>query len=77
MLNARGMAYYNVKDLTNAESDLSRAIELNPRRGVHYLHRSFIHFAAGDKTRALSDANQARTHGASVDARYLSELQLP
>jgi tetratricopeptide (TPR) repeat protein len=59
-LNARGYAYYLLRDYKNAMQDLDRAIELNPRYANAYRNRSAARKAMGDAKGAGEDLNRAQ-----------------
>jgi tetratricopeptide (TPR) repeat protein/predicted aspartyl protease len=58
-LDRRGAAAAARNDFKAALADLTRAIALEPKVGLHYYHRARIRDRAGQKTQALADMDQA------------------
>ena len=57
--NNRGAAYYNLGQPTKAISDLTKAIELNPKLAEAYSNRGLVYDNLGQYTQAISDYTKA------------------
>jgi Tfp pilus assembly protein PilF len=58
--NARGFAYFLVKDYPHAVADLTEAIRLNPLYQNAYQIRALTYRAMGDSKKAKEDEARAR-----------------
>jgi tetratricopeptide (TPR) repeat protein len=75
MLGLRGLAYQGLGRAREAEADLTRAIQLDPKAPGYYRDRSLLYSQLGDRTRALQDARIAQSLGAPIDSAYLRSLE--
>ncbi len=70
----RGMLLTTQNKVQDALRDLNKGIELNPNYGMLYYYRSKAYVKAGNKTKALADAQKAKTLGYKVPKKYLQGL---
>ena len=57
-----------------ALKDFNQGIALNPNYGMLFYYRSKAYVKAGDKSKALVDAQKAASLGYSVSQKYFKEL---
>ncbi|HET9433491.1 MAG TPA: hypothetical protein VFO37_07020, partial [Chitinophagaceae bacterium] len=75
VINARGTLLFNFKRYSEALSDFTRAIELNPL-GEYFYNRSMCYFTLSNVPKAKSDALIAIQKKFNVPATYKNTLQL-
>ncbi len=74
VINIIGLSYAGLNDFDAAIREYSRAIQIAPANALFYLNRSFAHNSNGNKTEALSDAQQSRNLGFNVNPKYIEML---
>jgi tetratricopeptide (TPR) repeat protein len=68
----RGTAYHRIGDLDKAESDLDKAIDLNPNLAEALNNRSHVRFDKRQYDQALNDADRAIALNPSLAEAYLN-----
>ncbi len=74
--NARGVVYFELKDLTNALLDYDKAIELNPDPYRPFYNRALLKMAQGNADGSLKDFAEAIKRQSDNAEIYVSRGQL-
>jgi Zn-dependent protease len=71
----RGCDYYAQGKYDLAISEITRAIELNPKFAKAYNNRGIAYYHKGEYDKAWEDVNKARSLGYQVDTEFLKKLR--
>lgn len=74
VINIIALSFVGLNDFDSAILEYSRAIQIAPENAIFYLNRSYAHNSKGNKTEALSDAQQSRNLGFNVSQEYIKML---
>jgi Tfp pilus assembly protein PilF len=76
VLNNRGsLLFNNFQRYSEAITDFTKAIELNPQ-GEYFYHRSLCYYRMGDLPKAKADALMAAQKGITIPAELKNMLQI-